>query len=175
MPRSQAIQEGKKLVLSCRTRRLPDIRYRWVKDDIEIPGANRPDLVLEPVRMRDFGRYVCRVWDKSGAVTSDSADIDVFPAPNMSKYHLSSEIQGKIVGTGRRFHGQIAPSLVMILSHGHFAQSRQSTLGSSRILLIQYVLNIVGHWSFFSVGVREALTARRQRVFSPGRTSPLLQ
>ena len=86
MPRSQAIQEGKKLVLSCRTRALPDIRYRWVKDDIEIPGANRSDLVLEPVRMRDFGSYACRVWDKSGAATSDSAVIDVFPAPNMSKY-----------------------------------------------------------------------------------------
>lgn len=86
MPRSQAIQEGKKLVLSCRTRALLDIRYRWVKDDIEIPGANRSDLVLEPVRMRDFGSYACRVWDKSGAATSDSADIDVFPAPNMSKH-----------------------------------------------------------------------------------------
>ena len=37
-------------------------------------------------RMRDFGSYVCRVWDKSGAATSDSAVIDVFPAPDMSKY-----------------------------------------------------------------------------------------
>ena len=62
MPQSQAVQEGKTLVLSCRTRGLPDIRYRWVKDDIEIPGANRSDLVLSSVRMEDFGRYFCRVW-----------------------------------------------------------------------------------------------------------------
>ena len=55
MPRSQVIQEGKKLVLSCHTRGLLDMRYRWVKDDVEIPEANRPDLVLEPVRMHDFG------------------------------------------------------------------------------------------------------------------------
>ena len=85
MPQSQAVQEGKKLVLSCRTRGLPDVRYRWVKDDVEIPGATRSDLVLEPVGMQDFGRYFCRVWDKSGSVTSDSVDIDVFPASPMSK------------------------------------------------------------------------------------------
>ena len=86
MPRSQAIQEGRKLVLSCRTRSLPDVSYRWIKDDIEIPGANRSDLVLEPVRMQDFGRYFCRVWDKSGSLTSEPADVDVFPSPHMSKY-----------------------------------------------------------------------------------------
>lgn len=85
MPQSQAIQEGKKLVLSCRTRGLPDVRYRWVKDDVEIPGANRSDLVLEPVGIQDFGRYFCRVWDKSGSVISDTAYIDVFPASQMSK------------------------------------------------------------------------------------------
>lgn len=85
MPQSQAIQEGKKLVLSCRTRGLPDVRYRWVKDDVEIPGANRSDLVLEPVGIQDFGRYFCRVWDKSGSVSSDTAYIDVFPASQMSK------------------------------------------------------------------------------------------
>ena len=86
MPRSQAIQEGRKLVLSCRTRSLPDVSYRWIKDDIEIPGANRSDLVLEPVRMQDFGRYFCRVWDKSGSLTSEPADVDVFPSPHMSRY-----------------------------------------------------------------------------------------
>ena len=86
MPRSQAVQEGRKLVLSCRTRSLPDVSYRWIKDDIEIPGANRSDLVLEPVRMQDFGRYCCRVWDKSGSLTSEPADVDVFPSPHMSKY-----------------------------------------------------------------------------------------
>ena len=75
-------------MLSCRTRGLLDIRYRWVKDDIEIPGANRSDLVLSSVRMEDFGRYFCRVWDKSGSVTSDFAEVDVFPAPGMSKYIL---------------------------------------------------------------------------------------
>lgn len=82
MPRSQVIQEGKKLVLSCHTRGLSDMRYRWVKDDVEIPEANRPDLVLEPVRMHDFGMYFCRVWDRSGSVTSLAADIDVFPRTN---------------------------------------------------------------------------------------------
>ena len=86
MPRSQAVQEGRKLVLSCRTRSLPDVSYRWIKDDMEIPGANRSDLVLEPVRMQDFGRYFCRVWDKSGSLTSEPADVDVFPSPHMSKY-----------------------------------------------------------------------------------------
>ena len=57
-----------------------------MKDDIEIPGENRSDLVLEPGRMQDFGRYFCRVWDKSGSVTSEPADVDVFPSPHMSKY-----------------------------------------------------------------------------------------
>lgn len=83
MPQSQAVQEGKKLVLSCRTRGLPDIRYRWVKDDIEIPGANRSDLVLSSAKIEDFGRYFCRVWDKSGSVTSDIAEVDVFPVTGM--------------------------------------------------------------------------------------------
>lgn len=83
MPQSQAVQEGKKIVLSCRTRGLPDIRYRWVKDDIEIPGANRSDLVLSSAKIEDFGRYFCRVWDKSGSVTSDIAEVDVFPVTGM--------------------------------------------------------------------------------------------
>ena len=60
MPPSQAEQQGKPLVLSCRTRGLLDIRYRWVKDDNEIPGANRSDLVLSSVRMAAFRRYFCR-------------------------------------------------------------------------------------------------------------------
>ena len=85
MPQSQVVQEGKKLVLSCRTRGLPDVRYRWVKDDVEIPWANRSDLVLEPVGIQDFGRYFCRVWDKSGSVTSDTAEIDVLTAFQMGK------------------------------------------------------------------------------------------
>jgi len=97
MPRSQAVQEGRKLVLSCRTRSLPDVSYRWIKDDIEIPGANRSDLVLEPVRMQDFGRYFCRVWDKSGSLTSEPADVDVFPSPHMSKYG-QWRIQGRAPG-----------------------------------------------------------------------------
>lgn len=70
-------------MLSCRTRGLPDIRYRWVKDDIEIPGANRSDLVLSSAKIEDFGRYFCRVWDKSGSVTSDIAEVDVFPVTGM--------------------------------------------------------------------------------------------
>ena len=86
MPQSQAVQEGKTLVLSCRTRSLPDIRYHWVKDDIEIPGANRSDLVLSPVKMEDFGRYFCRVCYKREDATSDIAEVDVFPASGMSKY-----------------------------------------------------------------------------------------
>lgn len=86
MPQSQAVQEGKTLVLSCRTRGRPDIHYCWVKDGIEIPRADRSDLVLSPVRMKDFGRYFCRVWDKRGGVTSDIAEVDVFPASGMSKY-----------------------------------------------------------------------------------------
>ena len=63
MPQSQAVQQGKPLVLSCRTRGLSDIRYRWVKDDIEIPGANRSDLALNSVKMEDFRRYffVCGI------------------------------------------------------------------------------------------------------------------
>ena len=97
MPRSQAVQEGRKLVLSCRTRSLPDVSYRWIKDDIEIPGANRSDLVLEPVRMQDFGRYFCRVWDKSGSLTSEPADVDIFPSPHMSKYG-QWRIQGRAPG-----------------------------------------------------------------------------
>ena len=97
MPRSQAVQEGRKLVLRCRTRSLPDVSYRWIKDDIEIPGASRSDLVLEPVRMLDFGRYFCRVWDKSGSLTSEPADVDVFPSPHMSKYG-QWRIQGRAPG-----------------------------------------------------------------------------
>ena len=88
MPQSQAVQQGKPLVLSCRTRGLSDIRYRWVKDDIEIPGANRSDLALNSVKMEDFRRYFCRVWDKSGSVTSYIAEVDVFPAPGISKFIL---------------------------------------------------------------------------------------
>ena len=38
--------------------------------------------------MEDFRRYLCRVWDKSESVTSYIAEVDVFPAPGISKFIL---------------------------------------------------------------------------------------
>lgn len=68
-----------------------EARYQWFKDGTELQGQNASSLVLDSVKMRDFGCYRCRVThtgDESGSVTSDPAFLDVFPCGGMSEYFL---------------------------------------------------------------------------------------
>jgi len=64
--------------------------YQWLKDGTEIQGQNGSSLVLDPVKLRDFGCYACRVKgaDGSACVESSPATLDVTPRDGASKYHV---------------------------------------------------------------------------------------
>ncbi|MBL9170576.1 MAG: lamin tail domain-containing protein [Verrucomicrobiales bacterium] len=49
------------------------LRYRWLKDGVELPGNDSPSLLLPAVQMADAGSYSARVSDASGTVVDSSA------------------------------------------------------------------------------------------------------
>ena len=56
--------------------------YEWFKDGEAMRNQNQPSLVLDPVELRDFGHYMCRVRyeDSYGeGVKSSPAKLDVTP------------------------------------------------------------------------------------------------
>ena len=70
--------------------------YQWFKDDVALIGQEKSVLELNPVQLRDFGCYMCRVSykDLSGeAEKSNTARLDVIHYPGlngMSEYRRRS-------------------------------------------------------------------------------------
>ena len=90
-PKSQNQKEGLKVEITCNCEMQEkfEVWYQWFKDGAELQGENASTLVLDYVKMRDFGCYRCRVThtgDESGGVTSDAAVLEVSPCGGMSEY-----------------------------------------------------------------------------------------
>ena len=70
-----------------------ELLYQWLKDGVELPEQNDTSLILERIKLRDFGWYKCRVryQDSFGiAIESSRAWLDVIPQiqNGTSKYCL---------------------------------------------------------------------------------------
>ena len=63
--------------------------YRWFKDEQELPGGNNSTLILDPLKMQDFGSYRCKVRsdkrDDVPFVPSNVVELDVTPAEGESE------------------------------------------------------------------------------------------
>lgn len=58
-----------------------DLTHQWLKNDIEIPGATSPVLVIENAGADDMAEYVCLVATPCETSMSQPIDLTVRPAP----------------------------------------------------------------------------------------------
>ena len=92
-PKSQNQTEGSRVEFTCEYQvqgNCEICRYQWLKDDTELQEQNNSSLILDSVKMRDFGCYRCciHVTHKGGHredVTSKPAFLEVAPGDGMSK------------------------------------------------------------------------------------------
>ena len=89
-PKSQTKTEGSRLEFTCECQEQGncEVRYQWFKDGAELLGQNNPSLVLDSVKMRDFGCYRCCIShgeSHEGAITSEHAVLEVHPCEGKSK------------------------------------------------------------------------------------------
>jgi uncharacterized repeat protein (TIGR01451 family) len=57
------------------------LTYRWQKAGVSLPGETNPTLVMNNVTTANSGTYTVVVSNVGGATISDSAIINVLPAP----------------------------------------------------------------------------------------------
>ena len=91
-PRHQEQKEGSRVKFECNISGETEVRYQWFKDDSKIQGQRNSSLVLDPVKVEDFGNYKCEVkyddGDSEKRVTSLPAELDVIPSDGMSECQL---------------------------------------------------------------------------------------
>ena len=87
-PKSQTAKEGSKVELACKLeKKSKNFMYQWFKDDVALIGQDKSVLDLNPVQLRDFGCYMCRVSYKDlfgEAEKSKPARLDVIPHPGLN-------------------------------------------------------------------------------------------
>ena len=87
-PKSQTAKEGSKVELACKLeKKSKNFMYQWFKDDVALIGQDKSVLDLNPVQLRDFGCYMCRVSYKDlfgEAENSKHARLDVIPHPGLN-------------------------------------------------------------------------------------------
>lgn len=59
------------------------LQYQWVKNGVDIPGANSSSLFISAVAANDAGQYTCRVSNACGSITSSPANLTVDIAPQI--------------------------------------------------------------------------------------------
>ena len=72
-PSRQLAAVGQPARFDVDTNGLAGLQYQWLKDGIEIPGANGPSLQIVQVSRADAGVYQVRVRNNSGEGTGFSA------------------------------------------------------------------------------------------------------
>ncbi|CAH3115421.1 unnamed protein product [Porites lobata] len=91
-PKSQTAKEGSKVELACKLeKKSKNFMYQWFKDDVALIGQDKSVLDLNPVQLRDFGCYMCRVSYKDlfgEAEKSKPARLDVIPHPGLNGMRL---------------------------------------------------------------------------------------
>ena len=82
-------QAGSRVEFQCTVRGCQQVLYRWYKDEQELQGEDNATLILDPLKVQDFGFYKCEVrsgkrYDSSW-VESNVIGLDVTPANGKSE------------------------------------------------------------------------------------------
>ena len=84
-------QAGSRVKFQCTVRGCQQdlVFYRWFKDEQELQGEANSTLILDPLKVQDFGSYRCEVRsvkrDDSSCVESAVVELDVRPAEGKSE------------------------------------------------------------------------------------------
>jgi len=83
-PQSQTVHQADTASFSATATGSAPLSYRWRLNEIDIPGANSPSLVLANVLLSQSGDYTVVVTNLVGSVTSVVARLTVVPLPAVS-------------------------------------------------------------------------------------------
>ena len=82
-------QANSRVEFQCTVRGCQQVFYRWYKDEQELQEEDKSTLILDPLKVQDFGFYKCEVRsDKrydSICVESNVVDLDVTPVEGKSE------------------------------------------------------------------------------------------
>ena len=82
-------QAGSRVEFHCTVRGCQQVLYRWFKDGQELQGKDSSTLILDPLKVQDYGFYNCKVridkHDDSSCVASEVVELDVTPAEGKSE------------------------------------------------------------------------------------------
>ncbi|XP_074620476.1 uncharacterized protein LOC141879202 isoform X3 [Acropora palmata] len=99
-PDSPEVEAGSRVEFRCEVNGCQQVLYRWFKDEQELPGGNNSTLILDSLKMQDFGSYRCEVRsdkrDDVRCVESDVVELDVTPAEGESYKTLTEVFQSSI-------------------------------------------------------------------------------
>jgi len=86
-PKQQKQKEGSRVEFKCIHHGNEKVFYIWRKDNTEISGQCSSTLVLDSVKLRDFGYYECAVvLDSDDAIVPSSpGELDVVPLDGKSE------------------------------------------------------------------------------------------
>ena len=89
-PKSQNQKEGSRVKFTCKctVQGKYQVQYQWFKDGTELQEQSNSSLILDSVKMHDFGCYRCCITHKGGhseVIRSEPAVLEVAPCDGMSK------------------------------------------------------------------------------------------
>lgn len=92
-PASQSLAPGQPLLLSVLAEGTEPMGFRWLRDEVEIPGATRPEYQVNQVTTADAGGYRVMVTNVAGSVTSTVATVQIaVPPPTLVRQPVSQTI-----------------------------------------------------------------------------------
>lgn len=118
-----------------------EVRYQWFKDDTELQRQNSCSLVLDSVKMCDFGCYSCqvtRIGGESQPVTSDPADLEVVPCDEMSKYFWYCVVARAVNPPINHFLSNKRPIPVLWRNKRCYKQTRATTKLFKGVILLAH-------------------------------------
>lgn len=80
-PKSQVVQEGKKVEIVCKAIGFPPPQFLWLKDGAEFRHGCDNKLVFNSVQVKDSGKYTCIVTNPLGTEKSKVAELQVHGTP----------------------------------------------------------------------------------------------
>lgn len=92
LPADVSVIENRPFTLRCVADASPPIAFQWVKDDVDITGANSPTYTVARATAADIGGYYCRVSNPVGSTNSRTATVAV------TEDETSPEMIGAIAG-----------------------------------------------------------------------------
>jgi len=91
-PQSQSQCAGPAILLAASAAGSPTPTYQWRKDQVDIPGANGPNYVINPSVPSRSGTYDVVATNSCGSTVSDPAVVEINSAPDITGHPQSQTI-----------------------------------------------------------------------------------